>query len=325
MRVVILGAAGFLGNKLARALLAKGSLKDRHGQQKEITRLVVFAQLLADLGPDKRLEHVTVDITDLNSLEKLIQPQTDVVIHLAAIVSGEAEQNFELGMQVNLHATMALLELCRKLTEPPKFMFASSVAVFGGEMPAVIQDNTAATPLSSYGTQKAMSELLINDYSRKGFIDARVLRFPTIVVRPGKPNAATSTFASSVIREPLQGQEAICPVSADTRLWILSPRQAIRSALQALDMDSSSLGLNRILSLPGITISVEDMVNSLEAVAGKAVIKRIRWEPKAFIQNIVSSWPSCITPYRATELGFEADASMTEIVQNFIEDDMRKV
>ncbi len=322
MRVVILGAAGFLGKKLAKALLAKGTIKDGLGQTKDIKKLVAFDKFKADLETDDRLELVTGDVTDQATLEQLILPETDVIIHLAAIVSGEAEQNFDLGMQVNLHATQTLLEICRNLSKAPKFLFASSVAVFGGDMPEVIQDNTAATPQSSYGAQKAICELLINDYSRKGFIDALVLRFPTIVVRPGKPNAATSTFASSIIREPLQGQKALCPVSGDTRLWILSPRQAIRTAVKALDMDSSSLGSNRTLSLPGITVSVQEMVASLESIAGKEVANRIEWQSDPFIQKIVGSWPSRFTAHRALELGFEPDASMNEIIQNFIEDDL---
>ncbi|MCA9835558.1 MAG: SDR family oxidoreductase [Trueperaceae bacterium] len=319
MRVVILGGAGFLGQKLTKALLEKGDIK---GQA--ISKLLVFDRFEANLEADERLEQITGDISQPTTLEKLILPDTDVIIHLAAIVSGEAEQNFDLGMQINLHATEALLEVCRKLNKPPQFLFASSIAVFGGDMPEIIEDNTAPTPQSSYGAQKAICELLINDYSRKGFIDGIILRFPTIVVRPGKPNAATSTFASSIIREPLQGQEAICPVTGDTKLWILSPRQAIRSAVKALDMDTDLLGSHRTLSLPGITVSVQDMVTSLEEISGKAVVDRIVWQHSHFIQQIVGSWPSRFTARRALELGFEPDASMTEIIQNFIEDDLVK-
>lgn len=321
MRVVITGAAGFLGIKLAQALLNRGYISNDQGQAETITKLVLFDRVTPKLSDD-RLELITGDITDNATLASLITADTRVIFHLAAVVSGEAEQNFDLGMRVNLAATQALLEHCRQLPAPPKVIFASSVAVFGGELPAIIQDSTAATPQSSYGTQKAMGELLLNDYSRKGFIDARVLRFPTLVIRPGKPNAATSTFASSIIREPLQGNPAVCPVTPNTQLWVLSPRQAVRSALQAVDMSGAQLGEHRILSLPGITTSVQEMIDSLETLAGTAVVKRISFQPDPFIQRIVGSWPSSFAPKRAQRLGFEADASMTTIIRNFIEDDL---
>lgn len=317
MRIVLLGGAGFLGHKLAKALVAKGQL-----QGQRIDELVIFDKSQAALESGNRFKVIAGDMTDKVTLEQLILPHTDMVIHLAAIVSGEAEKNFDLGMQVNLQATQTLLEVCRKLSKPPRLLFASSIAVFGGEMPEVIEDITAPFPQSSYGTQKAIAELLINDYSRRGFIDGISLRFPTIVVRPGKPNAASSTFASSIIREPLQGERAVCPVTPDTRLWILSPRQAICSAIKALDMDTCSLDKNRTLSLPGITVSVREMITALEAVAGIAVAERIDWKPDPFIQRIVGSWPSRFRPQRALELGFEADKSMLDIIQNFIADDM---
>ncbi len=323
MRVVLLGGAGFLGQKLIKALLQKGQL-EFDGETRAIEKLTVFDTFQATLPKDERLAFFTGDITDTSTLETLILPHTDVIIHFAAIVSGQAEKDFDLGMQVNLLATQALLEVCRKLSKPPRFLFASSIAVFGGDMPDVIEDATAPIPQSSYGTQKAIIELLINDYSRKRFIDGTTLRFPTIVVRPGKPNAATSTFASSIIREPLQGERAICPVTAETQLWILSPRQAIRSAIKALELDRSRPGKNRILSLPGITVSVKEMVGALEEVAGLDVAQRIEWKPDSFIQSIVGSWPSRFNPKRALELGFESDRSMNEIIQTFIEDDMAR-
>lgn len=324
MRIVILGGAGFLGSKLTKALLGRGYLENADGSRQDITELVVADQQTANNPYDSRLHSVTGDLTDPAFIEQVITAETQVVVHLAAVVSGEAESNFELGLQVNLYGTAAILERCRQLAKPPKVLFASSVAVFGGELPEVISDTTAPTPQSSYGTQKAMGELLISDYTRRGFIDGIALRFPTIVVRPGRPNAATSSFASSIIREPLQGHRAVCPVSAGTQLWILSPRQAIRSAIQALELGSSQLGSNRTLSLPGLTVSVEEMLNALTEVGGPERTALIDWQPDPLIQQIVGSWPSRFDTRRALKLGFTADAGMTEIIHSFITDDLEK-
>lgn len=325
MHVVILGGAGFLGKRLALALLTRGYLRASDGNQKSISKLTLFDKVVpSPLIDDSRLETITGEITDVNDIHSLLNQKPDVIFHLAAVVSGEAEENFELGMNVNLQATQNILEVCRELAFSPKFLFSSSVAVFGGEMPSVIQDDTAPFPQSSYGTQKAICELLINDYSRRGFIDGRVLRLPTIVVRPGKPNRATSSFASSIIREPLQGKEAVCPVSKDTKLWIMSPRKAIGNFIHAAELSADAFGKHRIVSLPGLTVSVEDMMETLEAVAGQETVKRISWQPDALIQRIVGSWPSAFAPERATALGFKADDSMTQIIQAFIDDDLSK-
>jgi D-erythronate 2-dehydrogenase len=326
MRVVILGGAGFLGKKLASALLAQGYLEDSNGNQEKISNLTLFDKVVPTppLPKDSRLETITGEITNKADIQLLLSEKPDVIFHLAAVVSGEAEENFELGMQVNLHATQNILEVCRELQYSPKFLFSSSVAVFGGEMPSVIQDDTAPFPQSSYGTQKAICELLINDYSRRGFIDGRVLRLPTIVVRPGKPNKATSSFASSIIREPLQGKEVVCPVSRDTKLWIMSPRKAIDNFIHAAKLPGGSFGKHRIVSLPGFTVSVQEIIENLEVVAGQETVKRISWEPDALIQRIVGSWPSAFAPKRALALGFKADDSMGHIIDAFLEDDISR-
>ena len=324
MHVVILGGAGFLGKKLASALLARGYLLGSDGKQQSISKLTLFDKIapLPSLPPDSRLEIVTGELTHRDDMELLLHEKPDFIFHLAAIVSGEAEENFELGMKINLHATQNLLEICRGLNYSPKFLFSSSVAVFGGDMPNVIQDDTAPFPQSSYGAQKAMCELLINDYSRRGFIDGRVLRLPTIVVRPGKPNRATSSFASSIIREPLQGKDAVCPVSKETELWIMSPRKAIESFIHAAELPPNAFGKHRTVSLPGLTVSVQEMIESLESVAGQEAVQRISWQPDALIQRIVGSWPSVFAPKRAVALGFKADDSMKKIIQAFIDDDL---
>jgi D-erythronate 2-dehydrogenase len=323
MRVVILGGAGFLGRKLALALLARGYLLDSDGNQRSISKLTLFDKVAPLFSfEDSRLETIPGEITNKDDIQLLLNEKPDVIFHLAAVVSGEAEENFELGMKVNLYATQNILEICRELNYAPKFLFSSSVAVFGGDMPSVIQDDTAPLPQSSYGTQKAICELLINDYSRRGFVDGRVLRLPTIVVRPGKPNRATSSFASSIIREPLQGKEAICPVSKDTKLWIMSPRKAVTNFIHAAELSADSFGKHRIVSLPGLTVSVEEMLEGLENVAGQETMKRISWQPDALIQRIVGSWPSAFAPKRALALGFKADDSIAQIIQAFIDDDL---
>jgi D-erythronate 2-dehydrogenase len=326
MRVVILGGAGFLGKKLALALLKGGQLKDSKGTQKSIAKLLLFDKVSPSppLAQDPRLEIVTGEITSASDVESLLSQRPDVIFHLAAVVSGEAEENFELGMRVNLQATQMILEMCRALGLAPTFLFSSSVAVFGGDMPEVIQDDTAPFPQSSYGTQKAICELLINDYSRRDFIDGRILRLPTIVVRPGKPNKATSSFASSIIREPLQGKEAICPVSKETKLWIMSPRKAIQNFIHAAELPAPVLGKHRTVSLPGLSVSVQEIIETLESIVGPETVKLISLQLDTLIQRIVGSWPSAFAPERALALGFKADDSMTQIIQAFIEDDLKK-
>ncbi len=322
MHIVILGGAGFLGKKLALALLKRGYLTSAEHNRSEISKLTLFDKIEASLPSDSRLEFVTGDLTNLQDIDTLLSQKPEVIFHLAAVVSGEAEENFELGMKVNLQATQNILEVCRGLAYSPKVLFSSSVAVFGGDMPEVIQDDTAPFPQSSYGTQKVIAELLINDYSRRGFIDGRVLRLPTIVVRPGKPNRATSSFASSILREPLQGNTAICPVSKDTKLWIMSPKKAVESFIHAAEIPASAFGKHRIVSLPGLTVSVQEMIDALENIAGREAVNRISWQPDSFIQWIVGSWPSAFAPHRALALGFKADNSITHIIQAFIEDDL---
>jgi nucleoside-diphosphate-sugar epimerase len=324
MNIVITGGGGMLGRRLATALLQRGYVASPERTEINIKKLVVFDRFAPEpaLPDDARLEVMTGDITDLQVVNALIGQDTDLVFHLAAIVSGEAEENFDLGMQVNLMATYHLLEACRRLQTQPRFVFASSVAVFGGDMPAVIEDGTSLTPQTSYGTQKAIGELLVSDYSRKGFVDGRALRLPTIVVRPGKPNRAASTFASSIIREPLQGQLAICPVSPEARMWILSPRRAIESFIYAAELPARAWGSYRGVALPGISVTIQEMVDSLREIAGPKVVARIRWEPDPFIEKLVYGWPVNFAPRRAEAMGFRGDGSMREIIQSFIDDEL---
>lgn len=327
MRVLITGGAGLLGSKLAQRLLERGHLH-LEGHRQEITTLTLFDRAEPSLAPpileDSRLEIVAGNITDGKTLRSLLQAAPDLIFHLAAVVSGEAEKNFELGMAVNIDATRVLLETCRALATSPRVVFTSSIAVYGGDLPDTIGDDRALTPQSSYGMQKAVGELLINDYSRRGFIDGRALRLPTVVVRPGKPNAATSSFASSIIREPLQGQEVVCPVSPDTRMWLMSPRQAVQSLIHGAELSAGDLGTNRSLALPGLSVSVGEMVSELAQVAGQELVNKIHWEKDPFIERIVRSWPAKFTADRAKKLGFKADKSLRDLIEIFIKDDIEK-
>lgn len=324
MNVVVTGGTGFIGRKLVAALLGKGSITMPDGKEDEIDKILVcdVAEPLRPLSSDPRLEAVYGDCGELAEAGKLINEATGAVFHLAAIVSGEAEQNFELGMQVNLHGTERMLDACRTMATTPRFVFASSVAVYGGDMPHIIDDHTALTPQTSYGSQKAMGELLVNDYSRKGFVDGRALRLPTIIVRPGKPNKAASSFASSILREPLEGREVVCPVSKETGAWVLSPRRVVDCFMHAEGLPAERWGTNRALCLPGLTVSVDEMMGALRDVAGDAVAGRVRFEPDEFIEQIVYGWPTRFAPSRALELGFRADENVREIVEAFIEDEL---
>ena len=323
MRIVITGAAGFIGRKLARALLARGTLMDRHGTVQAIGEITLFDVVEADGMPDDpRLDTVAADITDAAAVRSVIGPRTDGVFHLAAIVSANAEEDFDLGYSVNLDGTRHVLEACRALPEPARLVFASSVAVYGGAMPEVLDDATILTPQTSYGAQKAAGELLLNDYSRKGFADGRALRLPTILVRPGRPNRAASTFASSIIREPLAGQQAICPVEREAAMYILSPRRVIQALLHAFELPASDLGMTRMLTLPGITASIGALVDALEEVAGERVARRVQWQPDPIIQKIVAGWPAAFDARRARAMGFEADRDFAEVIRAHIEDEL---
>ncbi|HUL09227.1 MAG TPA: D-erythronate dehydrogenase [Candidatus Acidoferrum sp.] len=324
MKVVITGGAGFIGRQLAERLLALGELPGRDGKPQRIDELVLFDAVEAApfKAPDKRLRTITGDIADYALVKRTIDPSTGSVFHLAAVVSAAAEADFDLGMRVNVEGTRAVLEACRALPQPARLVFTSSIAVFGGDMPPTLTDTTPLTPQTSYGAQKAIGELLLNDYSRKGFVDGRALRLPTIVVRPGKPNKAASTFASSILREPLAGQEAICPVERSARMWILSPRRAVESLLHAHALPAERWGTNRSLTLPGIEVSIGDMVDGLGRVAGKGPVARIKWQPDAHIQKIVAGWPYRFDPSRARTLGFSPDKTIDEIIQTHIDDQL---
>jgi nucleoside-diphosphate-sugar epimerase len=323
MRIVITGGCGFLGRRVAMRLLDRGTARG------PIDELVLFdnAPPALPLPDDGRLRVVTGDIADRETAARLIAPQdstagTDAVFHLAAIVSGQAEADTDLGYRVNLDGTRAVLDSCRALGTAPRLIFASSLAVYGGALLPEVGEATALTPQSSYGAQKAIGELLVNDYSRKGFVDGLALRLPTVVVRPGLPNRAASTFASSIIREPLTGHEAICPVSPDTVMALASPRRIVAGLTYALDLPAGALGANRSLQLPGFSVSVGEMAEALRRAVGEEAYRRIRWQPDPQIQAIISSWPQRLSAPRAEALGFGCDGGIDEVIAAFIEDDL---
>ena len=324
MKVLVTGGNGFLGRRLVAALLERGAVTGADGAEHEIERIVV-----SDVGPgisplpeDPRIDLRLGDFSERGAAEALLDADTGAVFHLAAVVSGEAEQNFDLGMGINFHGSVRLLDAIRARGTCPRLVFTSSVAAYGGDMPEVIEDSTILTPQTSYGSQKAAVELLINDYSRKGFVDGRALRLPTVVVRPGKANAAASSFASAIIREPLEGRAYACPVAEEAGVWLLSPRRVIESFLHAASLPAKAFGMSRALALPGMTVTVREMVAGLREVAGDRVAGRLTFERDPFIETIVYGWATKFRPERALAMGFAPDADFRSVVEAFIEDDL---
>jgi nucleoside-diphosphate-sugar epimerase len=323
MKVLITGGAGFLGQRLAHKLLERGELTGPDGVKQRIDELVLLDVVKGgDLqGSHVRITALVGDIAERAVLERAIDTDTAVIFHLAAIVSGQAEADFDLGMRINLDASRLLLDVCRARGHRPRVVFTSSVAVYGGALPDVVKDDTALNPQSSYGVQKAIAELLLADYTRRGFVDGRVLRLPTISVRPGRPNAAASSFASGIVREPLNGEEAVCPVPRDTRLWLLSPRRAIDALIAGGELASEQLGNRRTLNLPGISVSVDEMIAALGEVAGEAAVRRIRYEEDERIVKIVGGWPGQWDTSRAEQLGLRGDATFADVIRAYWEDE----
>jgi len=320
MRIVITGGAGFLGSRLARALLARGSLTDARGEARALAELVLVDVVPAALT-DARVTVVTGDLPDPALIARVLTPDTDSIFHLAAVVSGQAESEFDVGMRVNVDATRALLERCRRLARPPKFVFTSSLAVFGGPLPDPVPDDAPVTPQTSYGAQKAIGEFLVYDMTRKGYIDGRSLRLPTITVRPGKPNKAASSFASGIIREPLSGADAICPVAPTTQVWVSSPRTAIANLIVGHEAPAARFSHTRSINVPGIHVGVGEMVAALRRIAGDAVADRVKWQLDPATDRIVSTWAARFAPVLGPALGMQADPDFDSIVRAYIADD----
>ena len=318
MKVLVLGGAGMVGRNLAARLLADGELG---GQPVEM--LTLFDVVPADLHGTGRtkVESRTGDISDAETVRALVADRPEVIFHLAAIVSGEAEADFDKGYRINLDGTRNLFEAIRALGDyHPRVVYTSSIAVFGAPFPEAIGDEFLTAPMTSYGTQKMIGELLLNDYSRRGIFDGVGIRLPTIVVRPGKPNKAASGFFSGIIREPLAGTPAVLPVDDDVRHWVASPAAATGLLLHAATMDTSTLGARRNLTMPGLSVTVGEMIEALGEVAGPEAVALIRREPDATIRGIVAGWPRNFDPARARAFGFDADASFQDIIRAPIRD-----
>ena len=322
MHILVLGAAGMVGRKLTEQLLRDGRLGSR-----EITRMTL-QDVVAPAAPAKAtfsVNSVTCDFAVPGVAEKLVADRPDVIFHLAAIVSGEAELEFEKGYRINLDGTRMLFDAVRLAGNGyrPRLVFTSSIAVFGAPYPEAIGDEFFSTPLSSYGTQKAIGELLLADYSRRGFMDGIGIRLPTICIRPGLPNKAASGFFSGILREPLAGKDAILPVGEDVRHWHASPRSAVGFLIHAATIDSAIVGARRSLTMPGLSATVGEQIAALKRVAGEKVASRIRREPDAFIMGIVAGWPRDFEAGRARELGFTtAEKTFDDIIRIHIEDEL---
>ncbi len=322
MKVLIIGAAGMIGRKLTSALVASGHIGSR-----EISALAL-ADVIAPQPPqtDIPTRLHAVDLSLPQTAATLIAERPDVIFHLAAIVSGEAEADFDKGYRINLDGTQHLLEAIRRegMNQPyrPRLVFTSSIAVFGEPLPRDIPDEFPLTPLTSYGTQKAIGELLLADYSRRGFVDGLGIRLPTIVVRPGKPNKAASGFFSGILREPLSGQEAVLPVDPSVRHWFASPRAAVGFLLHAANLDTSGLGQRRSLTMPGLAATVAEEIEALRRIAGEKAVALIRQVPDPTIAAIVAGWPQGFVAKRAESLGFRADADFDTIIRAHIEDEL---
>ena len=321
MKVLIIGAAGMIGGKVTDRILAEGSIGES-----AIENLLLYdivPSQVADSSP-LPVQARTADLGSPGEAERLVAHRPDLIFHLAAVLSGEAEADFEKGYRVNLDNTRALFEAIRGVGDgyKPRVVFTSTIAVFGKPFPDVIGDDFRSAPLTSYGTEKAMVELMLADYSRRGYLDGIGIRLPTICVRPGKPNKAASSFYSNIIREPLNGEEAVLPVPDTTRHWFASPRAAVGFVLHAAALDTGLLGDRRSLTLPGLSATVGEQIAALKKVAGESAVRRIRREPDTAILRIIEGWPERFDTARADALGFKAESSFEEIIRIHIEDEL---
>ena len=321
MHVVITGGAGFIGHRLAEAVLARDALVDQHGGRRTVERLTIFDQAAPERPlADPRVRVVTGDMTDKGAIAQALAGDADSVFHLASVVSGGAEADLQLGLRVNLDGTRLLLDLLADSGRRPKLLFASSLAVYGGPEATHVSDATIPTPMSSYGVQKLCCEYLIGDYDRRGLIDGRSMRFPTIAVRPGKANLANSSFISAVIREPLAGRETVCPVPDDVPIALMSPERLIESILKVHDLPTEQFGWPRSLVLPAVQVNVREMLDALEALAGSQTRNLVTFRDDPRIVPMVRSWPAEVSSARAAKLGIAPDENAAAFVEQYARD-----
>ncbi len=331
MNILITGGCGFVGARLARTLLAGGPLAVAGGTAQPIARITLADRVPppADLAADARVQFLQGDLLEQATGGALPIVDTQLVFHLAAAVSGECEADFDLGMRSNLDTTRVLLDACRRAGQAPVFVFSSSVAVFGDSpeqrLPAVIEDTTLPTPQNSYGIQKFIGEQLVADFSRKGFVQGRNVRLMTVSVRPGRPNGAASSFLSGMLREPLAGERARCPVAPETAVAIASPGNTVAGLVRAATASAAEWGARTAVNLPALTTTVREMAEALERIAGREATALIDWEPDAAIAKIVTSWPSRIHAARAEALGLKADASFDAILRDYVRENPQAV
>ncbi len=320
MKVLVTGGTGFVGSWLVERLLEVGKLVGVNGQETTIEQIIVFDVMMPPgLFPDDpRLLLVTGDIANAETIKQLIDHDVQSVFHFAGIVSGQAETDLELGMRINIDGTRAVLNACRALKIYPRLVFASSIAVYGDNLPEIVTDETPLTPKTSYGMEKTCCEYMINDYARRGDVDGRSVRLSTIAIRPGKPNKGVGQWASSILREPLSGVEAICPVSKETVTVMMSIRRLVDAIIQVHNLPGENFGYNRGLLLPALSVSVSDMLKGLAQAAGNEAVQLVRFDPNEMIQQITDSWPKKIYSKRSEQWGICADVDISEIIQDYV-------
>jgi len=325
MHIVVTGGSGFLGQQCIAHLLKMSGLALEPAPAQPIEAITAF-DVMPGAILDPRVRYCCGDIADPHQVSALFRDNTAAVIHLAAVVSGTAEADFDLGLRVNLDGTRNLLQACRARRQlqgsasPMRLLFASSIAVFGGSLPEVVTDHTTPTPQGSYGIQKYIGEQLVQDYTRKGFVDGRSVRIPTVVVRPGKPNGAASGFASNIIREPLAGRAAVLPVDPDTAMWVASPRAVVRMLIRALEIDAQQWGWHRAINLPGLTVTMREELAAMREAVGERALALVEARTDPAVVRLVRTWAARFDTARACAMGLEADRDFAEILRAYMED-----
>jgi D-erythronate 2-dehydrogenase len=309
VKILVTGAAGFLGRRVIASLL---------GPDTRVTR-VIAVDLTECPVDDPRIDVRVGAVEEHAFARSVVERDVEAVFHLAAVLSGQSEAEFDVGMRVNVDGTRRLLDACRQADRPPRVVFSSTIAALGGQLPAVVPETQLIEPESTYGTTKAICELLVSEYSRRGFVDGISCRVPTVAIRPGRPNSALSSFVSGIVREPLAGVEAVCPVPLDTRVWICSPDTATANLVHAGRVDRSALGTRRTVNLPGLSVTPAEMLDSLERLAGREVRERVRVDIDARTTRIVASWPGAFDTTRARSLGFTADSDIEAVIRQFMD------